>query len=100
MKTRRALRYQKLRDYFGWKCVICGGNYYLTIHEKYGRPHKSLTDMTLTEVEDTIKNHGTDYVQVCWTCHKHIHWCMKYLGLKWTDIERSSIIVRSNERPL
>jgi hypothetical protein len=66
------------------RCEICYGKYYPSLHRKDGQPHRLWRDMTNEEFEEMIN--GNDYVIICYDCHKHIHWCMKYLLMTWEEI--------------
>lgn len=73
-----------INEVIGNKCLICGGIYYLTAHEIYGNKHLSFWNCTKEELK-TMVNSG-NFVRVCYTCHKHIHWMMKYLKMRWQEI--------------
>ena len=78
-------RRNKLREVFGDKCCICGNTIHLTIHEVNGKPHKRIWSISNAEFEKVLADKA-NFAQVCWLCHKHVHWVMKYLKLTWNNI--------------
>ncbi|MCK4567012.1 MAG: hypothetical protein KAU48_06860, partial [Candidatus Thorarchaeota archaeon] len=79
-KIRRAL--------FGEKCQICGSRYdekQLYLHRKDGRPHHS----NLTTKEKFFRTlDPKEWVLLCFSDHRGVHWAKKALGLEWGDLER------------
>jgi hypothetical protein len=54
-REHNALSKQRRRDIInskiGDRCLICGGTYYLTAHEKYGEKHLSFWNCTIEELK-------------------------------------------------
>lgn len=73
-----------IRKYLGTKCFFCMYEDRLITHRKDGKEHKKLIQLSLANLEDSLKSNG--YVYVCYHCHKGIHWCMKQLGFNWEKI--------------
>jgi hypothetical protein len=78
-------RYQnyanQLKQVFGDSCFVCKkhrGNQRFELHEKQGNEHIKKPHIELKEKER--------FVLLCKTCHRSVHWCMKYLGMSWVDI--------------
>jgi len=74
---------------YGELCYICGENsvakhFRVQLHRKDGAPHKKWFHMTNAQFDEVIN--GDEYILICYWCHKHLHWCMKYLGLVWEEI--------------
>lgn len=90
-RNRMISRRKRIEEKFGIDCAICGGKYYLSLHRKDGGPHRLWREMTNDEFEEMINSN--DYIMICYPCHKHVHWCMKYLMMSWFDItNRNSLI--------
>lgn len=83
-RNRKWVRKQyKLRDkIFGNKCVICGSKRSLVLHEINGEPHK---EDGYALVNKAIKN-PEQWRRLCYSCHKGVHWIMKYFGWSWGKI--------------
>lgn len=81
---RRQNRKAALQSKFGNVCIICSGNYYLTIHEKHGKAHKKFWDMTNEEFQKMLASE--DFIELCYDCHKAVHWCMTHLDMTWEEI--------------
>jgi len=90
-EKRRIERTNKIRLKFGERCNICNDTYYLHIHKKDGTKHKTWTDMTNEEFDKFINLNSNDYVQLCYNCHKAVHWCMYYLSMCWEEIKNKAI---------
>jgi hypothetical protein len=84
-KNRIQIRQQQLIEKFDTSCYICNDTYRLQIHRKDGQKHISWQLMNNDDFSILLKS--DDYVQVCWNCHKSIHWCMFYLGMIWHEIK-------------
>jgi len=95
MSRRREKRQTLLREKFGDKCSICGDTYYLQIHRKDGKKHKKVRDMSNAEFNALMN--GDNFAQLCFNCHKAVHWCMEYLGLLWNDLETKIHISGKNK---
>lgn len=81
--NRERRRYRKeVAKILGKVCVICKGKWKyskrIEYHEIYGRKHPTTGKYILKHIED--------FVPLCGHCHKHVHWCMEYLGLSWNQI--------------
>jgi hypothetical protein len=74
--------YSKRDEIFGNKCIICASNRSLVLHRKDGTPHKEDSSRLIVIA---IKN-PEEWGRVCYSCHKGIHWCMKFFGWKWEEI--------------
>ena len=96
MGKERVRRRTLLRLRFGKNCFFCDWERSLLMHEKHGRRHRDLTQMTKAEFANVVE--GDDFVRVCLRCHKTVHWCMDYLGLAWEEIEArfASVVPRSS----
>jgi hypothetical protein len=92
---RNASKRDMLISVFGTRCNLCTFENRITIHRKDGAPHKDFRDFSWEEINDLVTNHTNEYVSVCYRCHKHIHWCMKTLGMSWGEIRQ-----RLNTTPL
>lgn len=90
-QKRKSVRRKAIEDKFGkeWtdgtvRCEICCGRYYLTLHRKDGLLHRLWQAMTKEQFNEMIQSN--DYTIICYDCHKHVHWCMKWLSLTWEQI--------------
>lgn len=88
-KNRTQIRQERITNKFGDKCAICNDNYRLQIHRKDGEKHTVWISMNNEEFELLIAS--DEYVQLCFNCHKSVHWCMYYLGMVWNDIKQRII---------
>jgi hypothetical protein len=80
--NRKAKLIQKFgKDY----CPIDGQSYRMQLHRKDGVPHKKWQIMTNAEFDEVIQS--DEYILVCYWCHKHIHWCMRYMDMIWSEIK-------------
>lgn len=72
----------------------------LFCHRKDGRNHKEFEKMPLKEYLKELTKEN--YVLLCYLCHKHVHWCMFYLGLGWENIllklRENGITVKTTDR--
>lgn len=75
-------------EFLGNRCVLCGSQKHLVSHEINGHPHVKFTRIGSRQFRALI---GTgQFVRLCFICHKHVHWSMKWFGYNWTQIcERS-----------
>ncbi len=85
-KRRKENRKRRLIEKFdvGF-CPICEETYRMQLHRKDGKPHKTWVSITNAEFDKVIQS--DDYIWICYWCHKHIHWCMKYLRMTWDEIK-------------
>ena len=88
-QKQRKLRQEQLTKKFGERCPICGDTYCLQIHKKDGKPHRQWASLNNTEFWLLLSS--DDFVQLCFNCHKAVHWCMYYLGMEWEDIQFKAI---------
>lgn len=88
-QKQKKYRKEQLVKKFGEVCSICGDNYYLQIHKKDGKPHRQWGNMNNTEFWLLISS--DDFVQLCFNCHKSVHWCMYYLNMCWDEIKKKVI---------
>ena len=76
------------RALFGENCQICGSRYdekQLYLHRKDGRPHSS----GLTMKEKFFRTlDAKEWVFLCYSDHRGVHWAKKALGLEWGDLKR------------
>lgn len=90
-KKRREESHRKCRDrarkkadeIFGTKCCLCRNgktNRTLVLHEIYGKPHNDSCSAF-----KALKN-PKDWRRLCYSCHKSVHWVMKYFGMTWEQI--------------
>ena len=76
------------RALFGEKCQICGSRYdekQLYLHRKDGRPHSS--ELTMKEKFFRTLD-PKEWVFLCYSDHRGVHWAKKALGLEWGDLRR------------
>ena len=71
---RRDRKRALLDDAYGSGCMRCGAVNELAMHRLDTMPHKKFAAMSIDELEDIIENHKDDYVRLCHSCHKKIHW--------------------------
>jgi hypothetical protein len=101
LKLNKNIRSQKYRNqkrlllskYVGDKCYFCKYTSRLICHEKNGDKHQDLHSMGRRQLEEYISNNEDKYVRICFKCHKAVHWCLKFLRLKWKDIEKIQILM-------
>ncbi len=68
---------------FGCECFICGKNNKRRIlHKKDGKIHYK---DTLSTKREALKS-PEEFVQLCYGCHKAVHWCMNILKWNWDKI--------------
>lgn len=85
---RKISRKEILDQIFGKLCIFCSYEKRLVTHRKDGSPHKDFISMTKQEFKRAITTDKNLYVRLCFKCHRHVHWCMKYLNLSWEQIEK------------
>lgn len=78
----RKRKKEKALDLYGRACLLCG---YLRVerllwHDKSGEGHRGRPGY-IEALKDPDK-----FVLLCRVCHAGVHWCMKYLGMKWDEI--------------
>ncbi|UCH05385.1 MAG: helix-turn-helix domain-containing protein [Candidatus Thorarchaeota archaeon] len=72
---------------FGDECYFCGpmpAEKRLVIHRKDGESHRR---GILWSEEHLQRMDPDEWQALCQKHHRYVHWAMKYLGLKWNDIE-------------
>ena len=74
---------------FGNMCHFCNfkpekKGQYTIIHRKDGKKHKL---SGLWNIQDLKNMNPNEYICLCGRCHGGVHWCMKYLGMTWEEIE-------------
>lgn len=86
----RRKKIKKLKEkYCGKKCTICPNTRVvgrISCHRIDGQDHKNIDDMPFKDMEKELKTR--DYISLCTSCHKSVHWCMKFFGLNWEQIIR------------
>ena len=67
----------------GGGCYFCGNslNRALRMHKKDGKPHPTRTAL------DLVPKNPEQFVLLCEGCHKSVHFCMRYLGMRWWMIK-------------
>jgi len=77
---------KKLKELIGDRCILCGKtpqtNQGFAFHEIYGEKHPYSGSSRLKY----ILEHPEDFVPLCRKCHTGVHFCMKFLGLTWNDL--------------
>lgn len=89
IEIQRNIRKKKkelINKILGDRCLICGYNNRLTRHQINGKKHKLFSEMSIKELKKYIEINYIYFVSLCFKCHKHVHWCMKYLGMDWEEI--------------
>jgi hypothetical protein len=84
-KKRLKERRTKLVNMSGGICQFGNHPWHLRFHKKDGKEHRSWMD---------VEKNPKDFVLLCEACHRHVHWCMDFLGLKWDDIVQLNCISR------
>jgi hypothetical protein len=79
-----------MKEMFENKCKFCNfeatkKGQWTIIHRKDGKKHKSSREWNINDMKKINKD---EYIRVCGRCHVGIHWCMKYLGMTWEEIEK------------
>ncbi len=71
---------EKLFEIFGRYCSICGETREekLVFHQIFGQPHGRSYKYVL--------DHLGQFVYICYGCHQHVHWAMKYTHLTWNQM--------------
>jgi len=77
----------------GGECLLCGldKEKKLVIHKKDGESHEKAAACLLA-----LKN-SDDFVLLCYSCHKGIHWLMKYLKMSWEQLYVLLINIKKEE---
>lgn len=44
-------------------------------------------DLVGCGLKNLVRINKTEYVRLCYKCHKAVHWCMDNLSLNWEKIE-------------
>ena len=93
------LEAKRLREeIFGRECTLCEVSQdesMLVIHRKDGTPHNP---EQLWNPETLQNLQSNEWARLCPTCHKSVHWSMKFLSMSWDEIER--IVYTSTEKLL
>jgi len=80
---------------FGTRCFFCNfeakKGQWTSIHKKDGEKHKLPCTWSIKDLKNI---EADDYVRLCGTCHKSVHWCMKYLEMTWEEITEQFASVR------
>ena len=89
----RDKRKKAIEKIFGKYCLTCNferrERSFTIIHRKDGTEHTRITLLSITDIEKMkINGEKEKYVNLCGRCHKSVHWCMKYLGMTWEEIEK------------
>ncbi len=88
-KYRQAIRDKALKM-LGNKCFLCERNNKLEFHKKDGQPHNSAKALAVLE-------NPKEFVLLCvQPCHRGVHFCMKFLGMKWEDFEKIFLTKKVN----
>ncbi|MFQ5832919.1 MAG: helix-turn-helix domain-containing protein [Candidatus Thorarchaeota archaeon] len=72
---------------FGDECSFCGPleeEKALVVHRKDGQSHQK---HTLWSKDHLQRMDPDEWQALCQKHHRYVHWGMKYLGLKWEDLE-------------
>jgi hypothetical protein len=67
----------------------------MCLHRKDGQLHGSSTAQILRAMKEPEK-----WVKLCGKCHDGVHFCMKYLGLSWSDIYKNVKLLKTQRTPL
>jgi hypothetical protein len=87
----RNKRKAKLDKLIGSDCIICNSTRSLVTHEIYGIPHNGNgRDLYVDAFE-----RPQDFVRLCYSCHKGVHWVMKWFNMTWDEIIST---IKSNKR--
>ncbi len=79
LRVKKSKELRRIRDLiFGDKCYICCSKVGLVAHKKDGIKHKYNIMVTILDYKK--------YVRLCTSCHKGVHFCMKYLKYSWEDV--------------
>lgn len=65
-KEIRKREWEKVRALFDLKCIICGSDLKVQLHEVHGKDHSKL-------FFSYIRKHKEDFVPLCRKCHQAIH---------------------------
>jgi len=75
----------------GDECCICKSNRSLTVHRKDGFTHRAFELIGVKKFEEELMS--GEYVRLCYSCHKGVHWVMKFFGWQWDTIYKLAITV-------
>lgn len=85
----KKMRQEALRI-LGNKCFLCGQNRKLEFHKKDGQPHNS------GKAIGVLRN-PEEFVLLCiQPCHRGVHFCLKFLDMKWEEFEEMFLIRKIN----
>lgn len=81
-RSRNAEYKKHMYDSLGRKCCICACSETRVLigHEIHGNSHRG------NRSYQEYQRRPQDFVCICRWCHRAVHWCMKYLDMKWTEI--------------
>lgn len=84
-KEKRNAKKEKLNMLIGSKCILCDSERSLVAHEIHGIQHNGNgSDLFVDAFE-----RPDDFVRLCYSCHKGVHWAMKFMGMSWEDINKN-----------
>jgi len=70
----------KINEEFGSSCIICGQTDYLVLHQINFEEHR-IVKQGNTNMRYYLK-HPTEFIQLCYWCHKILHVFAKYPQMK------------------
>ena len=90
----KSMRKELREKLFGTECFFCTFERRTVLHKKDGKKHKPSKTWSIAELK---KVNPDEYVLLCYRCHLKVHWCMKYLGMIWEEIEQRFASVRQRQ---
>jgi len=73
----------EMEKLLGSQCMICKSKQSLMAHEIYGSSHNGHNSgMLFADALDRPQ----DFIRLCYSCHKGVHWVMKWFNMSWDDI--------------
>lgn len=73
------------KKYLSTHCYICKREEYkLLAHRKDGTRHKDFCTLTAKNLETELLS--GKYINLCYACHKGVHWSMENFGYNWEQI--------------
>jgi hypothetical protein len=79
---RKYKKKEKLDVILGTACILCGSEHSLVVHEKNGEPHNGVGGNMWIDAFERPQ----DFVRLCYSCHKGVHWAMKWFNMTWDEI--------------
>lgn len=73
---------ERVNEVLGKECFFCNSKRCLQCHRKDGKPHKNGGN---NGKNIAIKN-PKEFVRLCYSCHKGVHWVMKWFNMNWETI--------------